>query len=138
MGNVRLRPGVFKTRYDLNRQYVFSLKNANLLQNYYQEAGMWNPRFRQTDMGEARRGDDIHWGWESPTCQLRGHFLGHWLSAASYMAAWSPSDVAVMPSDVHVTSEAAVLPSSWALAVTLSPPDAVVARPRRQCRPTTQ
>lgn len=31
--------------------------------------------------------DDFHWGWESPGNQLRGHFLGHWLSAAAYMYA---------------------------------------------------
>lgn len=24
-----------------------------------------------------------HGGWEDPSCQLRGHFLGHWLSAAA-------------------------------------------------------
>lgn len=27
--------------------------------------------------------EDIHGGWESPLCELRGHFLGHWLSAAA-------------------------------------------------------
>ena len=27
--------------------------------------------------------EGIHKGWEFPTCQLRGHFLGHWLSAAA-------------------------------------------------------
>lgn len=30
---------------------------------------------------------EMHLGWESPTCQLRGHFLGHWLSAASFLIA---------------------------------------------------
>lgn len=30
---------------------------------------------------------DFHWGWESPNSQLRGHFLGHWLSAAAYLYA---------------------------------------------------
>jgi uncharacterized protein len=72
--DVRLLPGLFQQRYDLNRSYVMSLKNENLLQNYYQEAGLWGPRAHP---------DDCHWGWEAPTCQLRGHFLGHWLSAAA-------------------------------------------------------
>jgi DUF1680 family protein len=54
------------------------LKTENLLQNYYLEAGLWSPRSRS---------HDIHWGWEAPTCQLRGHFLGHWLSAAAMLAA---------------------------------------------------
>jgi DUF1680 family protein len=78
-GSVRLLPGLFFNRYQLNRKYVISLKTENLLQNYYMEAGLWGPR--------TRSGDEIHWGWESPTCQLRGHFLGHWLSAAAFMHA---------------------------------------------------
>jgi DUF1680 family protein len=51
-----------------------SLRSESLLQNHYMEAGLWNPRVKP---------QDCHWGWESPTCQLRGHFLGHWLSAAA-------------------------------------------------------
>ncbi len=79
LGNVSLLPGLFQHRTDLNRQYMLSLKTANLLQNFYLEAGLWGPR--------DDPGDDIHWGWEAPTCQLRGHFLGHWLSAAARMVA---------------------------------------------------
>lgn len=30
---------------------------------------------------------NLHWGWEAPTCQLRGHFLGHYLSAAAAVIA---------------------------------------------------
>src|SRR5260370_7166549 len=45
-----------------------------LRQIHYREAGLWGPRLKP---------DDCHWGWESPACQLRGHFLGHWLSAAA-------------------------------------------------------
>ncbi|MBQ1896798.1 MAG: glycoside hydrolase family 127 protein, partial [Lachnospiraceae bacterium] len=30
---------------------------------------------------------NLHWGWEAPVCQLRGHFLGHWLSAAAAFVA---------------------------------------------------
>ena len=30
---------------------------------------------------------NLHWGWEAPTCQLRGHFLGHWISAAAKLIA---------------------------------------------------
>jgi uncharacterized protein len=77
-GATRLLPGLFQQRSDLNRQYMLALKTENLLQNHYMEAGLWGPR---------NRVDDLHWGWEAPTCQLRGHFLGHWLSAAAYIAA---------------------------------------------------
>ena len=71
---VALRPGMFQHRFDLNRAYLVGLSSANLLQNYYLEAGLWHTR---------QKPDGCHWGWESPTCQLRGHFLGHWLSAAA-------------------------------------------------------
>lgn len=73
-GQVRLLPGIFQQRFNLNRRYLLSLRSENLLQNHYMEAGLWGPRTRP---------EDCHWGWESPTCQVRGHFLGHWLSAAA-------------------------------------------------------
>jgi len=53
---------------------MLSLKTENLLQNFYLESGIMSWSFLP---------QDIHGGWESPTCQLRGHFLGHWLSAAA-------------------------------------------------------
>ena len=64
---VTLLPGLFKKRFDINRQYVNSLKISNLLQNHYLEAGLWGP---------SSKPEDAHWGWESPTCQIRGEFLG--------------------------------------------------------------
>jgi DUF1680 family protein len=73
-GQIKLLPGEFQRRFSVNRRYVMSLRSENLLQNHYMEAGLWGPR---------REPKEIHWGWESPTCQLRGHFLGHWLSAAA-------------------------------------------------------
>lgn len=78
---VKLLNGTLKRKTQLNRKYIMSLKNENLLQNYYLEAGLWQ---------DSDKLKDIHWGWESPTCQLRGHFLGHWLSAAARI--YSASD----------------------------------------------
>lgn len=75
--NARLLPGLFKERADLNRSYLLELKNENLLQNFCLEACIRTDRDITT----------MHLGWESPTCQLRGHFLGHWLSAASMLIA---------------------------------------------------
>ncbi len=75
---VTLLPGLFKKRFEVNRRYVLSLQSRNLLQNHYLEAGLWAP------MGKP---EDAHWGWESPTCQIRGEFLGHWLSAAAHIVA---------------------------------------------------
>ena len=57
LGDVTLRPGEFRRRFDLNRGYVMSLETRHLLQNFYIEAGLWAPR---DDPG------DIHWGWERP------------------------------------------------------------------------
>lgn len=75
--NAHLLPGLFKERSDVNRAYLMELKTENLLQNFYLEACIRTDR----DITE------MHLGWESPTCQLRGHFLGHWLSAASMLVA---------------------------------------------------
>lgn len=77
-GQVTLEPGPLRDRFVLNRRYLLSLRPENLLQNYYLEAGLWQARAHS---------QDIHWGWESPTCELRGHFLGHWLSAAARIVA---------------------------------------------------
>ena len=75
--NAHLLPGLFKERSDVNRAYLMELKTENLLQNFYLEACIRTDR----DITE------MHQGWESPTCQLRGHFLGHWLSAAAMLVA---------------------------------------------------
>jgi len=106
VGSVRLLPGAFANRARLNREYVASLEDNNLLQNFHLEAGLWSATFRMTSMGGGDRGEHIHWGWESPTCQLRGHFLGHWLSAASYIAR-STSDPEMAGKAEHIVSELA-------------------------------
>src|SRR5450631_1209352 len=83
---VQLTASLFKNRFDLNLNYVMSLSSDNLLQNFYLEAGIkkdFHGALRSTAHGDPSPGDDRHWGWESPTCELRGHFLGHWLSAAA-------------------------------------------------------
>jgi DUF1680 family protein len=88
---------MFQQRFDLNRRYLMSLRSDNLLQNYYMEAGLWGPRTRP---------EDCHGGWESPTCQLRGHFLGHWLSAAARIYA-SMGDTEVKGKADWIVSELA-------------------------------
>lgn len=72
--DVELRDGELLLKEKCNREYLMELDSAALLQNYYQEAGL-NQNFGGKFMA--------HGGWEDPTCQLRGHFLGHWLSAAA-------------------------------------------------------
>lgn len=72
--SVSLREGDLLRREHSNREYLMKLQNAHLLRNYELEAGRY-----------TGRGHDpaAFGGWEDPTCQLRGHFLGHWLSAAA-------------------------------------------------------
>ena len=96
-GQVKLLPSMFQHRFDLNRRYLMELRSDNLLQNHYLEAGLWGPRVRL---------EDYHGGWESPTCQLRGHFLGHWLSAAARIYAGT-GDVEVKGKADRIVSELA-------------------------------
>lgn len=71
---VRLFEGELLQKENANRQYLMKLENRYLLRNYMIEAGRFSGRGTDPDaMG----------GWEDPVCQLRGHFLGHWLSAAA-------------------------------------------------------
>jgi DUF1680 family protein len=73
--NVHLLENELLRREAENRRYLLSLGNRELLFNYLMEAGKISIPYLP---------DDILGGWESPTCQLRGHFLGHWLSAAAW------------------------------------------------------
>ena len=72
--NTKLLDPVLLQREEDNLNYMMHLENRFLLLNFNLEAG----RDTFSDMPEG-----IHKGWEFPTCQLRGHFLGHWLSAAA-------------------------------------------------------
>ena len=65
---------ILTRRERANRGYMMRLDSRNLLMNYLLEAGRFH---------DQAKPDGIHGGWEFPTCQLRGHFLGHWLSAAA-------------------------------------------------------
>jgi len=76
LGDVSLLPGLFRERRELAKAYLLRLKTENILQNHLLEAGV------RID----KPYDQMHLGWEAPHCQLRGHFAGHWLSAAEHFA----------------------------------------------------
>ena len=82
--DVKLTNGLFKERENLDRTYLMELDNRALLQNFYLEAGIILPGLSQVSDPE---GSYLHWGWEAPSCQLRGHFLGHFMSAAAHLCA---------------------------------------------------
>ncbi|GAA4181727.1 beta-L-arabinofuranosidase domain-containing protein [Gryllotalpicola koreensis] len=75
-----LAPGLFEDRRALNRRYLLSLSVENLVQNHRLEAGVGRSGILR---GDQPAGDDRHWGWETPGSPMRGHFVGHWLSAAA-------------------------------------------------------
>jgi DUF1680 family protein len=81
--DVRLSKSIFLDRFRLNRSYVMSLTDENLLQNFTLEAALSGWVTYNNQFGKPNPQEHRHYGWESPTCALRGHFLGHWLSGAA-------------------------------------------------------
>lgn len=77
-GSVVLGDPELMRRRAENRKYLMELESDKLLLHHRFESGY--------DFGQ-RELSQLHGGWENPLCQLRGHFLGHWLSAAAMQAA---------------------------------------------------
>ena len=73
--SVRLLEGMALTKHQKNTQYLMELDDENLLRNYRLEAGLI--------AFETVIPTDAFLGWEIPSSQLRGHILGHWMSAAA-------------------------------------------------------
>jgi len=70
MTQVRLLPGVFQKAQEANRGFVFAQTPDRLLHVFRLNAGIGST-------AEALG------GWEKPDCELRGHFVGHYLSACA-------------------------------------------------------
>ncbi|NEW81045.1 MAG: hypothetical protein GZ094_01585 [Mariniphaga sp.] len=67
---VKLNPSWIKQREILNTNYLHELEPDRLLYNFRVNAGI------KSDAKPLE-------GWESPECGLRGHFVGHYLSACA-------------------------------------------------------
>lgn len=76
--SVTLLDGELRRREADNRAYMLRLTRENLMRNYLLEAGLWTC---------PSQPEGIHGGWEAAVCQLRGHFAGHYLSAAAMIYA---------------------------------------------------
>ncbi|WP_196411570.1 beta-L-arabinofuranosidase domain-containing protein, partial [Xanthomonas translucens] len=63
LGQVQLLDGPFLQARERNRRYLMSIPNARLLHNFRLVAGLSSDA---EPLG----------GWESPKCELRGHFAG--------------------------------------------------------------
>jgi uncharacterized protein len=72
--DVRLLDGPFKRAMELDKQYILSLDPDRLLHNFRINAGLPSSA---KPLG----------GWEEPRGELRGHFVGHYLSACALMYA---------------------------------------------------
>jgi len=71
---VRLLDGPFKDAMERDRKYLHALDSDRLLHTWRLNAGL--PSSAQP-----------YGGWEEPKCELRGHCLGHYLSACALMYA---------------------------------------------------
>ena len=74
LADVRLLDGPFKQAMELDAQYLLSLEPDRLLHNFRVTAGL--------PSDAAPLG-----GWEAPDVELRGHAVGHYLSALALMYA---------------------------------------------------
>ncbi len=72
--NVRLLDGPFKANQERNQKYLHSLEPDRLLHNFRINAGLPSDA---EPLG----------GWEKPDVELRGHTIGHYLSACAMMYA---------------------------------------------------
>ena len=74
LGQIRLTAGALYDAQEWNRDYLHRLSADRLLHNFHVTAGLSSSAH---PLG----------GWEKPDCELRGHFVGHYLSACGLMYA---------------------------------------------------
>ena len=101
MTQVRVTGGVFKEAEDANRGYMSRLSADRLLYNFRQNAGL------------DQKGTEPLGGWEAPAdgkhgSELRGHFIGHFLSASALLYASTADKDAKAKADYMVAELAKV------------------------------
>src|ERR1700733_7260185 len=79
MPDVRLLDGPFRDAMLRDQKYLLALEPDRLLHNFRVNVGLPS---NAKPLG----------GWEDPGCELRGHSLGHYLSALSLMYASTGND----------------------------------------------
>lgn len=72
MARVKLSDGPIRDAMERNRAYLLGMDNDSMLHNFRLNVGLPSDA---EPMG----------GWEKPECELRGHFIGHYLSACALM-----------------------------------------------------
>ncbi len=96
-GNVKLLPGPVKNRFEVNREYLMSISNDSLLYPFYKEAVIRVPPATRP-LG----------GWEAMSVDIRGHFLGHYLSACARIFATTGDDELKVKCDSIVSEMARI------------------------------
>ncbi len=79
--DVTLEAGPLQQAREWNRAYIMRLPNDRLLHNFRVNAGLPSSAVPLA-------------GWEDPKCELRGHFVGHYLSACALLYA-ATNDAAI-------------------------------------------
>ncbi len=74
LADVQLDAGTLADARDWNRGFLLRIPNDRLLRNFMVNAGL------PTDAQPLG-------GWEAPNCELRGHFVGHAMSACAHLYA---------------------------------------------------
>lgn len=90
---VRLLDGPLKVALEANRKYLLSLDEDSLLYTFRVNAKLPAP------------GKPLG-GWEAPDIEVRGHFVGHYLSACALMYA-ATGDSAIKERAIHMVGELA-------------------------------
>ena len=90
---VRLLPGPFLDDLNVNRRYMMGLDPDRLLHSFRITAGLPSSA-------------EPYYGWEAPNNELRGHFVGHYLSGCALLAAQT-GDAAVKARGDALVSELA-------------------------------
>lgn len=93
MTQVRLLPSPFRDAQEANRALINKLPTDRLVHTFRLNAGL--PSAAQP-LG----------GWEKPDCELRGHYVGHFLSACGLMYS-STGDAAIKAKGDAIVSELA-------------------------------
>jgi uncharacterized protein len=91
--NVRLLDGPFKRAMGRDLEYMLKLEPDRLLHNFRVTAGLPSTV-------------EAYGGWEKPDCEVRGHVVGHYLSAAAFMFA-STGDTRIRSNADYVVAEMA-------------------------------
>lgn len=88
---IQLDAGPLQQARDWNRGYMMRLPNDRLLYNFHVNAGIPS---NAKPLG----------GWESPSSELRGHFVGHYLSASAHLYAATADTVIKKKADDIVSA----------------------------------